>query len=238
MTNYFREPWYKSFWKVVLVTLGGLLLLFLVWFGVLFLQAFKTVTQPASTTTTAATNSLTTTSSIAQTLAQDVDDDPSLGPEIATVVIIAFEDFQCPFCQAGEPIIMEVLQQYPDDVRFVYRDFPLYTIHKQATAAAQAAECADEQGKFWEWHDLAFANQVQLPVSGIFSQWAEQAGLDVAEFDICVAEDRYQSEVQQDIDEGVLIGVEATPTYFVNGQKVTGVLSRQAWIEVIETLLP
>jgi len=169
-------------------------------------------------------------------VAPEVDDDPSRGLKTAPVTIIAFEDFQCPYCQTAEPIIQSILQQYPTKVRFVYRDFPLYTIHPQATAAAQAGECADEQGKFWQWHDLAFAHQSDIATANVFSAWATAAGLNSAQFNACVTAERYKTEVQKDQDDGFLAGVDATPTWFINGTKIKGVPTEQQWKDLIDAL--
>ena len=120
----------------------------------------------------------------------------------------------------------------------MFRDFPLYTIHPQSIAASQAGECADEQGKFWPWHDLVFLNQAKLAQApAIFSVWAEQADMNVSDFAQCVTEERYANEVQKDLNEGFLAGVSVTPTFFVNGQKYEGVLSEDQWIELIEAVI-
>lgn len=223
--------WYNSFGKVVIVIVLSIILLAVVAFSLsVFVQyrALDTTNQNSNTATTPVINYLT----------PDADDDPVLGKTTARVEIITFEDFQCPFCKEAEPILYAIYQRYPNDIRIVFRDFPLYTIHDQAIAAAQAGECADEQGKFWVWHDLAFINQADLPdAPAVFSDWAEQAGMDVADFATCVEVERYKSEVQKDLNEGFLAGVAVTPTFFVNGQKFEGVLSEEQWIEIIEAAI-
>lgn len=227
--------WYNSFGKVVAVILLLFVLLAGIAFGLMVFAQYRTVDTTNSAVTNVTTNTVQPT---VQYTAPDADDDPYLGLVDAPVEIIAFEDFQCPFCQQAEPILYNVYQQYPQQVKVVYRDFPLYTIHDQSIAAAQAGECADEQGQFWAWHDLAFINQSDLPLApAVFSTWAEQAGLDVAAFDACVQAERYASEVQKDLDEGFLAGVSATPTFFINGQRVRGVVTEQQWIDLIEAAI-
>lgn len=131
---------------------------------------------------------------------------------------------------------MKLVQRYPQDIVFVYRDFPLY-IHPQAEAAAQAAECADNQGQFWQYNALLFKQQENLAQADIFSQLAEQLDLDLVQFNDCVASGRTATEVQHDLDEALLAGLNATPTYFVNGTKVIGLRSEAEWVDIIETIL-
>ncbi len=230
--------WYNSFGKVLGLVLLVFVLLAGLAFGLLFYGQYRQLYNSntnTNTTNTVINSQITNTNSV---VTPDADDDPYLGPEDAPVEIIAFEDFQCPFCERAEPIILSVLEQYPDEVKFVYRDFPLYTIHNKAIAAARAGECADAQGMFWEWHDQAYANQSALSAApSIFSVWAESAGLDLTEFNDCVAADTYANEVQKDQDEGLLAGVGATPTFFINGYKIEGVLSEAQWKELIDAAL-
>lgn len=229
--------WYNSFGKVVVVIVLCFVLLLGVAFGLLVFSQYYNLNDNTNATINTTLTNQTTNLSISY-VAPDADDDPYLGHVDAPVEIIAFEDFQCPFCQAAEPILEAVYQQYPNDIKVVYRDFPLYTIHDQAIAAAQAGECADEQGKFWAWHDEAFLNQSALATApAVFSTWAETAGLDVTAFAACVVEERYAAEVQKDLDEGFLAGVSATPTFFINGQRVLGIQSESQWIELIEAAL-
>lgn len=232
-------PWYKSFWKV----LGMIIALFIVVVGVLFIlmtyQEYRKIENgEASTYSTSADNTNTAASNVAQlNYTPDTDDDPYIGNPDAPVVIIGFEDFQCPYCREEYPVLKNVLTQYPDQVLYVYRDFPLQTIHPQAVAAAQAAECADEQGKFWEYHDSLFANQSLLATAGIYSQIAQNVGLDITTFDSCIAAQKYASEVQNDFDEGLLTGVDSTPTFVVNGQVYRGALNETQWSTIIDAEL-
>ena len=161
------------------------------------------------------------------------DDDPSWGPADAPVTIIEFSDFQCPFClRFWNQTLPQIKQEYQDKVRFVYRDFPLTGIHAWAQKAAEAAECADDQDKFWEYHDLIFANQnalsEQLNTAGLdgvlatFKSYAADLGLDTAPFNDCLDSGKYTSEVQKDLQDGQSYGVTGTPAFFINGQLVSG----------------
>ena len=151
-----------------------------------------------------------------------IDDDPILGPEDAPVTIVEFSDFECPFCQrSAEEVLPLILEQYPEQVRLVYRDFPLTQIHPQALPAALASECADDQGKFWEYHDLLFANQSALDDASL-KAYAAQVGLDEAVFDQCYTSQEHLDEVGGDYQDGITYGVSGTPAFFVNGLRIVG----------------
>lgn len=165
------------------------------------------------------------------------DNDPAIGSPNAKIVIVAFADFQCPYSREAAPIMTNLLKRYPNDIVYVYRDFPLYPIHALAIPAAQAAQCANEQGKFWEYHNLIFNNQAELTTEGIFLDWAKQLRLNTQQFTQCVQSEKYQGEVQLDIDEAILAGLDSTPSYFVNGTKLVGVRSEAEWVDIIENVL-
>lgn len=151
-----------------------------------------------------------------------VDDDPAWGPEDAPVVMVEFSDFQCPFCgrfhQETYPRIREV---YGDRIRFVYRDLPLPQIHPDAIRAAQAAECADEQGAFWDYHDLIFSNQQDLSRTAL-GGFAAQLELDIEGFNECLDSGRYEQEVASDMQAADSYGIRGTPTFFINGRPIVG----------------
>lgn len=146
------------------------------------------------------------------------------GAESAAVTIVEYSDFQCPFCAQAAPIVDQVLSDYPEDVRVIYRHFPLRQIHAQAQLASEAAEAAGKQGKFWEMHDVLFANQSQwsgnLSARGIFETYAEALGLDVDQFKIDLQDRALSEKVDNDYQSGVAAGVQGTPTFFVNGERL------------------
>lgn len=228
------KPWYKSFWKVLLLAILVFVLIIGVLFGLLVYSEYRKISS-GEPSTFANTNQDTNVTDISNlNFVPGVDDDPAIGSVDAAVTIIAFEDYQCPFCQEAELIIQELLLEYPEDILFVYRDFPLYTIHPQGQPAALAANCAGEQGQYWEYHDALYANQSALSQAGIYEQLADQLGMDAENFSSCVTSERYKSEVQADQDEGLLADVDSTPTWFVNGVKYTGVLSLEQWRTVVD----
>lgn len=178
------------------------------------------------------------------------DDDPFLGPEDAEIVVIEFSDFECPYCGAAtgthEYLISNFKSQDPSweapvpklkelaeqgKIKFVFRDFPL-SAHSNAQKAAEAAECAHEQGKFWEMHDKLFENQDALTLEDLKS-YAEELELDTTEFNDCLDNDEMFSEVQSDLAEGVSYGITGTPTFFVNGIPVVGAHPFSTFQEII-----
>jgi predicted DsbA family dithiol-disulfide isomerase len=160
---------------------------------------------------------------------------PSRGPEDAKVTIVEFSDFQCPYCQRVTPTIDAITERYPNDVRIVYRNFPLRS-HSRAQPAAEAALCADEQGKFWPYHDLLFANPRALEDANLVA-YAETAGLDKEAFSACYDTRRFAAQVNRDAAEGRAAGVTGTPAFFVNGVMLSGAKPPEAFFEIIEAEL-
>ena len=149
-----------------------------------------------------------------------VDDDPYLGDEDAPVVIVEFSDFFCSYCKRHfDQTFAPLLENYGEHIRYVYRDFARLT--PESTPAAAAAQCAFEQGKFWEFHQTFFSNQNSLN-RDFYIQTAELHGLDVPEYTACLDENRYLNEVEFDGLDGQLAGVRGTPAFFINGQLLSG----------------
>jgi protein-disulfide isomerase len=166
-----------------------------------------------------------------------VDDDPSIGPADAPVTIIEFSDFQCPYCARFQSdTLPQILSNYGDRVRFVYRDFPLTSLHANALKAAEASECADDQGAYWKYHDLLFQNQSALDDASL-KNYAASLGLDTATFNQCLDSDKYLSEVQKDEQDGIAAGVQGTPSFFINGMPLTGAQPYSVFQAAIESAL-
>jgi protein-disulfide isomerase len=142
--------------------------------------------------------------------------DHALGPEHARVVVVEYGDLECPRCKAAAPAVKMLLEDYPEDVRFVFRHFPLEAAHPHALAAAEAAECAGEQGKFWEMCDLMFGNQTHLQDKHLRG-YADSLGLDMAQFAAEMDDHVYLQRIREHIDGGKRSRVRATPGFFVNG---------------------
>jgi protein-disulfide isomerase len=163
-----------------------------------------------------------------------VDDDPSRGDAKAPVTVVEFTDFQCPACGAMHPILEEVLKSYGNKVRFVVRDFPL-PIHANARKAAEAANAAHQQGKFFEYAALLFQRQDALDLASL-KKYATELGLDRARFDAALDKGTFADEVQRDLIDGENYGVDSTPTIFINGV-VLGTLSSEGLREAIDRAL-
>ena len=148
------------------------------------------------------------------------DGDPMRGPANAKITLVEFSDFQCPYCAAAAVKVNAVLQQYPADVRLVFKQFPL-DMHAQARIAAQASLAAQAQNKFWEMHDKLFANFRQLSRERIIAM-AKETGLDVAKFTADLDSAPVKARVTRELQEGTNAGVSGTPTFFINGKKYNG----------------
>ena len=163
-----------------------------------------------------------------------VDDDPILGAEDAPITIVEFSDYECPYCrQWHSEVYSQLIETYGKQIRFVYRDFPLASIHSNANSAAYAANCAHEQGVFWEYHDMLFGMEQGLG-NGAYLDYANQLGIDQADFQECLDSGRYQAEVQADFDFAAELGVRSTPTFFINGIAVVGAQPFEIFQQVIE----
>ena len=146
--------------------------------------------------------------------------DPFFGPAAGAVTIVEFGDFECPSCAALVPIMKQVKEENPD-VKFVYRQFPLTQIHEFAQGAAEASLAAHAQGKFWEYHDVLFANQSQLSRDDLITH-AGTVGLDVDRFTRELDEGVYRGEVLQGVTDGNIVGVRGTPSLFINNAPYVG----------------
>jgi protein-disulfide isomerase len=162
------------------------------------------------------------------------DDDPFYGPADAPVTIIEFSDYQCPYCTQWQTQVWpQILKNYGDQIRLVYRDFPLASIHSQAAQAAFAADCANEQNAYWQYHDKLFQGKSGLGESA-FKEYASELNLDMAAFDECLSSQRYKDEVQADFDYAAKLGVNSTPTFFVNGIAVIGAQPFEVFKQIID----
>jgi protein-disulfide isomerase len=154
------------------------------------------------------------------------------GGASAPVTIIEFSDYECPFCQRAEGAVDQVMKAYGDKVRLVFRDFPL-PMHPHARLAAEAAKCANAQGKFWPYHALLFANQRALGEDKL-KEYAAQVGLDGPEFAKCLSEKKFKAAVDQDVADGAAAGVTGTPAFFINGRMLSGAQPFEQFKKVID----
>jgi protein-disulfide isomerase len=143
------------------------------------------------------------------------------GPAAAPLTLVEYGDFECPYCGAAHPVVKEVQRILGDDLRFVFRHFPLTRIHPHAFQAAEIAEAAAIQGRFWQMHDHLLENQRHLRTSALLS-YAEELGLDVARVQTELEGHVHEARVRDDVRSGLLSGVNGTPTFFVNGARHDG----------------
>lgn len=163
-----------------------------------------------------------------------VDDDPVLGSKDAKITIIEFSDYECPFCRKWHVETFSRLREtYGDQIRFVFRDFPLTSLHPNAASAAEAANCAGEQGKYWEYSDKLFSGEYSLG-SQAYTQYARDLGLDAQAFEECVSSGRHQAEVMADLEWAANLGVRSTPTFFINGIPLVGAQPYDIFKQVID----
>jgi protein-disulfide isomerase len=158
---------------------------------------------------------------------------PFKGSESAKVTMVKFEDFQCPFCKQAQPVLGEILSRYNGKVRLVHKDLPLDGIHPQARQAAEAARCADDEGKFWQYHDKLYASAPKAAPEDLKS-YAKEVGLNENSFEKCLSTGKYKGRVQKDFDESVGLGLTGTPTFFINGRELSGAQSVEAIAQIID----
>lgn len=158
---------------------------------------------------------------------------PQRGPAGAPVTIVEFSDFECPYCRQFTPVLAQLLAAYPAQVRLVYRHFPLTTLHPEAQKAAEAAVCANNQGKFWELHDTLFAEQNSMGVMAL-KEKAKRLGLDAKQFEDCLDSGAATAAVAADVAAGEKLGIGATPATFVNGRFVNGAVTLEQMTALID----
>lgn len=158
------------------------------------------------------------------------------GNKNAKVTLIVISDYQCPFCQRHEPTITQLLKDYGDKIRVVWRNMPLTSIHNNAQKAAEASECAGDQGKFWEMHDKLFENQTALDDASL-KKYAQTLGLNTSAFNTCLDSGKMADKVNKQSDEAQAAGISGTPATFVNDTLVKGAYPVDTFKQIIDGLL-
>lgn len=162
---------------------------------------------------------------------------PYRGPDDAPVTLLEFTDYECPFCARHfRQTYPSLLSEYEGKLKYVIRNFPLSSIHPQAQRAAEAAECAEEQGRFWEYHDLLFQRSPALGTEHL-TAYAAEVGLDTERFEDCLESGRKADVVAADFEDGLSYGVNGTPTFFINGRRVVGTLSLDEFESYLDAAL-
>lgn len=235
-----KHPWYKRTWGILLIIIGALAVLFFTWFGFLVRADYqliksgklKPITNFDSEFTADKAGGQKNSGAAAVELAPAAS--PTRGEEGAAITVVQFGDFQCPFSAKEFPIIRPLMETVTG-VKFVYRDFPLVDIHPGAFGAAEASHCAQEQGKYWAFHDQLFLNQVDLSPAAL-ETYAKKVGLDEEAYKTCVKSEKYRAQVLRDVQDGMALGVRGTPTFFINGVKFEGAIPKAAWETIFDKL--
>ena len=165
----------------------------------------------------------------------DVGDAPAIGDDGAKVTVIEFSDYQCPFCKRVRPTIWRIVDEYKGDVRYVFMDFPL-NFHRDAKKAHEAARCAGDQGKYYEYNRKLFDNQAKLKIDDL-KKYAKQLNLNMDEFSECLNSGKHGPTVEGMIAKGVGVGVSGTPAFFINGIMISGARPYESFKEIIDAEL-
>jgi len=232
-----KQTWYKKWWVWTLIGLGLSLSTLITLFNFEVKRITKQIEVEGIKTNTFTTQSsygpLPTFPTNGVTVNVITTDDPYDGPLDAKVTVVEFGDFQCPFCKQEFPILRELASKYNDRVRFIWRDFPISSIHPEAQLAAEAGECANEQESFWLFHDILFLNQENLSKKDLLL-YASKIGLNTQQFTQCISSNKYKKEVLADIQDGISAGVVGTPTIFINNRPFNGALPKRILQQLID----
>jgi len=246
-TKYMEENlrWYQKNLIIILLAFGGFVVLFVALFGFITIKYWRQIKSGQakylqqefygdfnrSIKTTASTESKINRKEL------ETEDDPFLGNPSAEIVIVEFIDFKCPNCKKSASITKKLFEQYGYKIKLIVRDFPAISIHPGADKLSEIAYCAHEQGRFWKMYDILFDNQVSLPSSltnNDIKNLASSASVDFNKLTKCLSLNKAKIEVNKDYADGFKFGVKGTPTFFVNGQKVEGVVPLDAWKKFLD----
>lgn len=163
---------------------------------------------------------------------------PSVGParEEAELVIVEFADYECPYSKEEAAVARRIMTKYGSRVRFEFRDFPIEELHQNATQAAIAGRCAQEQGKFWPFHDKAFNSSPSLSYAELVAM-GNEIGMDPRQFERCLLDGRYRDDVAADVAKSKELGITGTPTFFLNGRRIDGAIPEDIFEDVIDKML-
>ena len=158
----------------------------------------------------------------------------SIGPEDAPITLVEFSDYQCPYCEKWyDQVYKQLWAAYPGKIRFVYRNLPLTQIHPQSMNAAEASMCAGDQNAFWKFHDKLFENASSLN-DDLYATLAADLGLDTAAFETCMNDHKHKAAIEADMQFAIDLGVQSTPTFFINGLAIVGAQPLSVFQQVID----
>jgi protein-disulfide isomerase len=162
--------------------------------------------------------------------------DHATGPESAPVTLVEYGDYQCPYCGAAHPMVKQLQARFGDDLRFVFRNFPITELHPEAMNAASTAEFAAGHDRFWPVHDALYEHQRRLGAA-FYEQVVAAQGLSPQDLESALAAGTYQERIRSDFNSGVRSGVNGTPTFFINGQRYDGALDVEDLAEVLANVI-
>lgn len=230
--NLSRAPareWYKRWWGILLIIIGLYFLVSLVIFAIMG-EKLTSLNQEGDI-------SLVGREQVSkEQLYLHTDDDPNWGTPEAPLQIIEFSDFQCSFCQRAHETLQKLVDDYRGQVAWVYKHFPIVSLHPIAVKVSEASECAAEQGKFWEYANELYKNQ-SLINENYLSELADQLNLNVSKFDKCLTSGKYNQRVNDNQEEGLAAGINGTPGIYVNDQLIKGALPYESFKQVIDSIL-
>lgn len=237
-------PWFRQWWGVVLITLFAAAALLAAVIVILAGYYFWEIKQGRGGAIRSglvkqftAMNARPVESQPATRENLEIPGRPFLGVASSSLVVVEFIDYKCPNCLLAEPILKNIINKYGKKIKLIVRDFPVESTHPGATALAELAACAGEQGRYWPVHDWLYKNQAVLPAAwseSEFSKIATATGLDLQKLQACQAKGEVAKQVRSDYFEALKFGVRGTPTFYINGVKVEGVISAEGWKSVIE----
>ncbi|MFW0862590.1 MAG: DsbA family protein [Candidatus Komeilibacteria bacterium] len=224
-THNIMKPWYKKWWGVLIIFLGIFLLASILSFSWAVYERVQELRDEQFV-------------SLRQDYLEGLAPgySPRLGSENPVLTIVEFSDFQCPFCAESAPIMKQIMNEYGGLVQFVYRHMPVDSLHPDAWNASLASTCADEQNAFWTYHDKLFTEQDNLSKDNLFAI-AENLGMNMDQFKKCFDSEKYASQVRRDMNDGAELEIEGTPTFFANGEMLSGVLRYDQWKIILDAFL-
>ena len=235
-----KYSWYHTTWGIILIALAVFVLAALVVFLLLAIQFWMEIKKGNGEALRQKFYSQEKTTQNSLNLKRSKLEDstsPFLGPISAPITIVEFADFKCSVCKTTYPIMHKINTNFKDKVKIIFRNFPIESAHPGANKLAQLGVCANEQDKFWEIHDYLFTNQSELPTTidnSYLLNVGEKLGLDVKKLTLCIDNNKTVSKVNDDFSLGSSLGLQGTPTFFINGEMVEGEVPWETWKKFFE----
>lgn len=215
------KSWFKTWWGGLAIVFLTIILIFIVAAGFYIYNSVKVAKKPAGLKLSG------------QQYDAAAGDNYWTGSDKAKITIVEFGDFACPVCEQSFPTIREISLKYKNDIKFIWRDYPV--VADYSALLALAGRCAGEQGLFWPMHDKLFQNQ-GVNTADQLTALANQVGADTARFNDCLTKQKYLPQIQKDMSDGQTFGNTGTPTYFINGYKIAGDIPYNTFVQIIEGL--